>query len=143
MTHPEYLETIHAGSDKYNFIDIEMERIREKLDIVFNPKNKKPFWRDYIACVNTEWRTDYVYFNYDDSNISKIDLHKLSEEYGACLDEEIKTILFGQFEQSLIKNKQKDIIIKKEENNTHTWNQTESWELDLYEYIDRTCPPEI
>lgn len=135
MTKSEYLDTIYAGSDKYDYIDIEMERVYNKLDTVFSSKNKNPFWKDKTTNINTNWKNNAISFDCDNNSIVKIDLRKFSIEYGDIIDKEIKMILF---EQSITKDKKENIKIE-EENYTYTWNQIEPWEIELYAYIDSQC----
>lgn len=136
MEHSEYLETIHGGHGVCDFAYIEMERVHNKLNAIYNPKNKKPFWKKNIIHINPNWRDNCVSFDYEEEIIS-IDLHDFSIKYGAAIDKEIEIILIEKFEKAIIKNNKEDeIVIEKKEEHRYMWNP---WEEELYDYIDKIC----
>lgn len=135
MTRSDYFETIHAGSDKYDYTYVEMERVYKKLNAVYNPKNKKPFWKRDITHVNPNWRDSYVSFNAGEI----INIHEFSAKHSAIIDKEVKIILIEEFEKTIIKNEQKDkVVVEERKKSRYIWPPLESWEEELYAYME-TC----
>jgi hypothetical protein len=135
MTHSEYLETIHGGHGVCDFAYIEMERVLSKLNAVYNPKNKTPFWKRDIAHINPNWRNNCVSFDYEEEIVS-IDLRDFSIKHGEAIDKEIEIILIEEFEKAIIKSEEKDEIVIEKDKHRYMWNP---WEEELYDYIDKTC----
>jgi len=134
---PEYLETIYGSSNRYDFIDIEMEKVYEKLNAIYNPKNKKPFWKRNITHINPNWKDNCVSFY--GKEVITINLHEFLERHGTAIDEEIELILIKEFEKNIIKNSNKNkIVTKKRKEYDYLWEPLESWEKDLYDYME-TC----
>lgn len=135
MTQSDYFETIHVGSDRHDYVYVEMERIYKKLNAVYNPKNRNPFWKRDTTHITSDWKNSCVSFSYEEI----IDIHKFIAKYGDIVDKEIKIILIEEFEKSIINDEQRDeIIVKKRKKYRYTWPPLKSWEEELYDYME-TC----
>jgi hypothetical protein len=135
MTHSDYFETIHAGSDRYDYTYVEMERVYKKLNAVYNPKNKNPFWKRNITGVNPNWRNNCVSFSASEI----ISIREFSAKHSAIIDKEIEIILIEEFEKSIINSGQKnEVVVEKRKRSRYMWPPLESWEEKLYDYME-TC----
>lgn len=137
-TWPEQLETIYGGSDKYDFVYTEMERIYKKLNAVYNPKNKKPFWKKNITHINSNWRDSCVSFDCNEE-IVVVNLHEFLKKHGTDIDEEIELTLIKKFEKAIMEDENENqIVTKKRKEYNYLWEPLEPWEEDLYDYME-TC----
>lgn len=137
ITWPEQLETVYGSSDKHDFIYIEMERIYKKLNAMYNPKNKEPFWKKNTTHINSNWRDSCVSFNYD-KEIVIVNLHEFLKSHGADIDKEIELALIKEFEKAIMKDNKNEIVTKKRKEYNYLWEPLELWEEDLYDYME-TC----
>ena len=140
MPQSECLETIQASpTDKYDYIFIEMEKVKNNLDIIYNPKNTHPFWKEKTININSDWKNNCISFDYDEDIVS-VNLQEFSTRYGDSIDKEITSILVEQFEKLIVKTEKNNITtIKEKREYKYMWKPLEQWETDLYEYIERTC----
>lgn len=136
MACSEHLETVHGGHGVCDYTYIEMERVHGKLNAIYNPKNKNPFWKRNIAHINSNWRNSCVSFDYEEEIVS-IDLRDFLIKHGEAIDKEIEIILIEEFEKTIIKNEEEnEIVIEEKKEYRYMWSP---WEEELYKYMDETC----